>query len=103
MSLLAGRSTSSYRRCMEPLEVEIDKSLSALSTYDSGLQGQSTFNPFLSFLGFSADDFDGRDTTSNDNHLEFPLSDGKKYPKLKIDEAYNRRTKKRKGEDPATY
>ena len=102
VSLLVGRSTSSSRRCMEPLEVEIDKSKSALSTYDSpGLQGERSFSPFLSFLGFSAEEFNGMDIVSNDNHLEFPLSDGKKYPKVKIDEAYNSRTKKRKGKRPS--
>lgn len=99
VSLLSGRATS----CMEPLEVEIEKSSSELSMYDSRSQGQSSFNAFLSLLGFSAEEFDGRDAALNDNHLEFPLSDGKKHPKLKIEEAYNRRTKKRTGKYPADY
>mmetsp|Transcript_1408 Transcript_1408/g.2581 ORF Transcript_1408/g.2581 Transcript_1408/m.2581 type:complete len:98 (-) Transcript_1408:877-1170(-) len=76
---------------------------SELSMYDSRLQRQSSFNMFLSLLGFSAEEFDGKDTVLNDNHLEFPLSDGKKYPKLKIEEAYNRRTKKRTGKHPAPF
>jgi len=96
VSLLSGSATSCCsRRCMEPLEVEIEKSSPELSMYDSRVQGKSSFNIFLSLLGFSAEEFDGKDTVLNDNHLEFPLSDGKKYPKLKAEEAYNRRTKKR--------